>query len=87
MDKSLMGKNDYRVWELGDEESFKDIRAMSGSHAAEVWAGIYDSSGDYRILNGDCPIVVVEDYMGRASHWKVRGEMDADYYADPEIDY
>ena len=87
-------RNTWRVWR--EDEGEDDASVLSGTRlsafgnhvpmdAEEIateWAARSDAdSADYVIVNGDNPIVIVEDPEGHRSKWRVEGHSVPEYLA------
>jgi hypothetical protein len=68
----------------GDAYGPETIRARDAAEAAERFAEMTDVySADYSIARGEARIVIVHDARGRAERFRVRGEVIAQYQAEP----
>lgn len=55
----------FKIWEISEtEEDACDVEADYPEAAVEEWAREYDADGDYTILNGSTPVVLVKNEAG-----------------------
>jgi len=70
------------VWRAdGSRDDAILIYADSAQEAAEAWADESDAFGDFEIVNGDDPVVAVQDTDCGVSYWVVTGEAVPQYTA------
>jgi hypothetical protein len=74
----------FRVCPAEDADAIDDYQAFhaaSPQEAAEKWAQVTDSYGDYGIVRGCDAIVVVCALDGTVTRWIVQGETIPQYTA------